>query len=112
MRVWRSLSGAQQLAGAVGLDDPAGTDGEPKVAMVLPVLSFRTYSRRKSTENNSCQTIHRTEQDQNKRVNSTRRTQKGGASAQPFSSAPQGRDVFAAQKAGLSPALHTVTRPA
>lgn len=102
----------KQLSGVVGLDDPAGTDGEPKGAMVLPVLPFRTYSRRKSTEKNSRQTINRTEQDQGIRVNSSRRTQKGGASAQPFSFAPQGHDVFAAQKAGLSPALHTVTRPA
>ena len=102
----------KQLSGVVGLDDPAGTDGEPKGAMVLPVLSFRTYSRRKNTEKNSSQTIHRTEQDRGKGVNSTRRTQKGGASAQPFSFTPQGRGVFTAQKAGLSPALHTVTRPA
>ena len=45
----------QQLSGVVGLDDPAGTDGEPKVAMVLPFLPLRTYSRRKSTEKDSSQ---------------------------------------------------------
>jgi hypothetical protein len=45
----------KQLSGVVGLDDPAGTDGEPKGAMVLPFLPLRTYSRRKSTEKNSSQ---------------------------------------------------------
>ena len=102
--VWRSRA-----------DDPAGTDGEPEGAMAQLLLPSRTYSRRKSTKKNSSQnikkTIHRTEQDQCKRVNGTRRTERGGASARPFSFAPQGRDVFAAQKAGLSPALHPVMRP-
>lgn len=57
----------KQLSGVVGLDDPAGTDGEPKGAMVLPVLSLRRYSRRKSTEENgsqnTSQTMYRTDQD-------------------------------------------------
>lgn len=62
----------KQLSGVVGLDDPAGTDGEPKGAMVLPVLPFRTYSRRKSTEKNSRQMRYQREPVLRKEPNSTR----------------------------------------
>ncbi|PFP21493.1 hypothetical protein COJ96_25640, partial [Bacillus sp. AFS073361] len=43
-------------------DDPAGTDGEPKVAMVfaLKVFLFTRHSRSRNTENNISKTTRQT----------------------------------------------------
>ena len=75
--------------------------------MILPLLPLRIYSRRKSTEKNSSQnarqTMYWTDPDMENWQNDTRRTERGGASARPFSFAPQGRDVFRGAKGRVVP---------
>lgn len=101
--VRRRLTGAPAAVWRSRADDPAGTDGEPKGAMVLPVLPSERYCRRKSTEKNSRQMMYRTDQDVESWQNDTRRTERGGASARPVPFAPQGRHGFRGAKGRVVP---------
>ncbi|KKY64907.1 hypothetical protein EGH51_23960 [Klebsiella aerogenes] len=78
------------------------------IVFALYVLTPRRQHRRKRTGKSRRQNTrlkkYRTALMQGKRINTPRGTMKSGASAQPFPFAPQGRGVFAAQKAGLPPA--------
>lgn len=113
--VRRRLTGAPAAVWRSRADDPAGTDGEPKGAMVLPFLPLRTYSRRKSTEKTAVRTPGRRGAGQTRmlRAGKTTRAERRGAARQrgPDRSPRRGVMFFAAQKAGLSPALLTAMRP-
>lgn len=103
LRVRRSLKGASAAVWRSRADDPAGTGGEPKGAMVLSVFPFITHSRRKGTKGRRSTWPDTYNTYNTNNTYSAHRTDAGSASAQPLPFAPQGRAVFRGAKGRVVP---------